>query len=1079
LSKYTGKDKIMKVRFILMLILFVGIFASKTHAQTNKISLKVDNISLEDFLTKIEEQSEFHFFYTGNINVEQKISGKFRNKKITEILDSIKKEAGMNYEIIGTQIVLSPITTEKGIKNSIPQNSISGTVTDETGESLPGVTVLIKGGTEGGANGTITDMDGYYFIPNVSENAVLQFSFVGMSTQEVAIAGRATINVVLTFDAVGLNEVVVVGYGTQKVKDITGSVSQISAEAIDDRPIFGLNDALAGKAAGVHVVTSSGKPQSGSFIRIRGTTSIDASSEPLYVIDGIPTEITYDLNPNDIESISILKDASAAAIYGSAGANGVVIINTKRGAGSEGVVSFNSYYGFSKVTNKMGTLNSSEYIDLMDVLGLATDWSRYVENTDWQEEIYRTAVRQNYQLSLAGSEKGTNYYFSTNWQNIEGIIRNNSADRISGKINFDRQVNNWLKAGTSLTYSKWNDVDVTDNTGAGHGGVVLGALVTPSLIPIYNEDGTFTGNPLQTSWENPVASTDAPIKDYARKRFLGSTYLEAKIIEGLKFKTRFSIDNSNGVYSYFLDPYSTDWGRVNEGLAYESTDANFFWINENLLTYENNFGKSNFKIMGGMIISKTTSHSLSVEARKFANATVKTINGGSEIQSGRSFEAERSNISYLSRVNYSFADKYLLTANFRADASSVFGPGNQVGYFPSFSAGWRLSEEPFLKEQNFFNDIKLRAGWGMVGNDRIAPYAWLGKVGPGSNYVFGGNIVPGIAPETLENQDLKWETTSQTDIGIDFKFLDYRMSFIVDAYLKNTSDLLLSVPIPTSSGFKSSIQNVGKIQNKGLEFALGGLIVDNRVKWESNFNISFNRNKIIDLKDQVIMTGEIFQRGNIVKTEEGKEMNNFWGYVAEGVDPATGDMIYKDLNNDGLINDEGDKQVIGNANPDFGYGFINTLSYKGLSLNVFIQGIYGNDVFNATRINTEGMNDFKSQTDGVLRRWKQEGDITDIPRATLGLKNNSDLSTRFIEDGSYLRIKSVSLAYTFPESIVQNVLISNAKIYLSAENLFTFTNYSGYDPEVNAFGGSNLVQGVDFGTYPQARSIIFGVNVSF
>ena len=1069
------------MRITTLLLLLVSLFqlhANDSYGQKTKVTLNYNNVTLETVFNKIESITDFKFIYKDKeINYNQKVSIIVKKEPLSKVLKKLLTDSKISYLVNGKQIILKPLQISSNTKletiNELAE--ILGVVKDSEGQLLPGVAIKIKGST----NGTETDFDGNFSLL-VKDGDILVFSSLGYKGKEVVYTGQNSLTIVLESDIAYLDEVIIVGFGTQKVKDVTGSVSQISSQAIEERPVLQITDALAGKAAGVIVTTPSGKPQNGGFIRIRGTTSIGASSEPLYVVDGIPVEVIYDINPNDIESISILKDASSAAIYGASGANGVVLINTKRGNSNDGKISFDSYFGTSTVSNKLGTLNSSEYIDLMDELGLVADWSQYTEDTDWQDEIYRTALRKNYQLSFSGAENGMNYYISGNYQDAEGVIRSNEVERYSAKVNVSKQIRNWLKIGTNLTYSKWRDVDVTDNAGAGNGGVVLSALVTPSVIGIFNEDGTYTGNPLQSSWENPVAGTDAPDKEYHNSRFLGTVYLDLDITDELQFKTRFSIDDSNGRFTYFLDPYSTDWGRVNQGIAQESSSKSFYWICENMFTYKKSIDAHQFDLLGGYIASKRTNSSFSSETKSFANESVKTIAGGSVVNYATSYESERSNESFIGRVNYAYDDKYLVTANFRADGSSVFGPNNQWGYFPSFSLGWRITEENFMKEDGFFDDIKVRFGWGQVGNDRIAPYAWYGKVAPGYNYAINGNIVPGIAAETLENQDLKWETTDQTDIGIDLSFLDNRLNIILDYYIKNTEDLLLPMPTPTSTGFSSSIQNVGEIQNKGFEFTLLGKVIEkDDFSWDTNFNMSFNDNEIIDLKGQIIMAGDISQRGNVVRAEEGHPIGDFWGFISEGVDPDTGDIIYRDLNGDGEINADGDKTVIGNANPDFSYGFTNSLNYKGFGLNIFFQGVSGNDIFNATRIETEAMTDFKSQSSAVVNRWQQPGDLASIPKATLGDKYNSDLSSRFIENGSYLRLKTLTFSYDFNQSLIEESFLSRLKLYFTAENLTTFTDYSGYDPEVNAFGSSNLVQGVDYGTYPQTQNFIFGINASF
>jgi TonB-dependent starch-binding outer membrane protein SusC len=539
----------------------------------------------------------------------------------------------------------------------------------------------------------------------------------------------------------------------------------------------------------------------------------------------------------------------------------------------------------------------------------------------------------------------------------------------------------------------------------------------------------------------------------------------------------YSIDNTNGEYNYFLDPVRTDWGRTNQGLATQSTDRSEYWISENTLRYNQTISNHQVEALIGFIASSRASQNLSISSRSFANETVKTVNGGSTITGISSSKYERANSSFLGRINYGYLDKYLLTANFRADASSVFGPGNQWGYFPSFSAGWRLSEESFLKG-SLFDDLKLRAGWGRVGNDRIAEYAWFGGVATDANYTIGDVIRPGTRPTSLENKSLRWETTSQTDIGLDLAFLNSRINITIDAYLKNTNDLLLNKPIPTSSGFSSATQNIGKIQNKGLEFQVSSANTTGKLKWNTDFNISFNRNKVVDIDEQEIHTGDVFQRGNVSVAKKGEPLGTFWGYVSEGVDPETGDMKYKNLDEDAALS-ESDKTFIGNANPKFFYGMTNTLSFANIGLSIFLQGTQGNDIFNASRLEGEAMNDYKNQLASTLNRWTAPGQVTNIPKATFGEKYNSELSTRFIEDGSYLRVKAVTLSYTLPKALLSKAEISDVKIYVTGQNLLTITNYTGFDPEVNAYGGNNLAQGVDYGTYPQNETVIAGFNFSF
>ncbi|OKL38833.1 SusC/RagA family TonB-linked outer membrane protein [Pontibacter flavimaris] len=957
------------------------------------------------------------------------------------------------------------------------RQTVNGLVTDKNNDPLPGVSVSLKGTSIG----TITNAEGNFTldVPAGQENGTLVFSYIGFITREEALSGRTNISVQLFEDVKLLEEVVVVGYGTQEKKDITGAVSLISEEAFESRPNTQVANLIQGKAAGVQVISSSGKPSAGLNIRIRGTNSINAGSDPLYVVDGVPTTDTRSLNPADIESISVLKDAASAAIYGAQGANGVVIITTKRGKEGKPRFEFSTYRGFSSVWNTLRVLNSEQYRDLMTELGYNTDWSRYTHNTDWQKEVFQNGTSQNYQLSLSGANENTSYYLSGGWVQQEGAVRSSEMDRYSFKVNLEQKVNNWLTLGTNVGFTRYADVDVSDNSAINQGGVILGVLSTPPVIGIYNENGTFTSNPFQ-NWENPIAGTDGAERGYKNQRLLGNIYGEVELLPGLKYRSNFGIDYSSAMSDYFLDPFRTSYGVAMKGIGRNQTWLTNYYIWDNTLTYNKEVGNHSFSVLGGTVAQKFRWENNSLERRGFASAQITTPNAGAELISATADKSESTNASFLGRVTYDYADKYLLTANFRADGSSNFGPGKRWGYFPSLSVGWRLSEEAFLTNVDFISDLKLRAGWGVVGNDKIGIYAYLGTVGSGANYPIGGVPVPGTYPASIENRGLKWEESEQSNIGIDFAVLNSRITFTADAYLKNTRDLLLYAPLPRSTGYDNAIQNVGKLQNKGLEFQVSTRNFVDAFTWDTDLNISFNRNKVVDIVGQEQFFGNVAGRGEVSLVREGLPLGTFYGYVAGGVDPETGMMYYVDKNGESTFTPGADdRTIIGNANPDFLYGITNSFSYKGFDLNIFLQGAQGNDVFNATRIETEGMLDPKNQTIGVLDRWRQPGDVTDMPKAVSGSIANSLASTRFVEDGSYLRVKALTVGYDVPSTLLTKLHISNLRLYVTGENLLTFTDYSGFDPEVNAFGGSNTALGVDFGTYPQTRNLIFGLNVSF
>lgn len=951
---------------------------------------------------------------------------------------------------------------------------VAGKVTTSSGEALPGVNVLVKGTSEG----TVTDANGAYKM--TARNGTLVFSFIGYKTLEIAVGGRTTLDVTLEDDVTTLEQIIVVGYGVQEKKDITGAVSVVSSEALESRPNSQFGNLIQGKTAGVQVLSSSGKPSAGFNIRIRGTNSINGNSEPLYVVDGIPITDTRTINPADIESFTILKDASSAAIYGAQGANGVVLITTRKGKGAPRF-EFNTYTGSASAWRKLKVLNSEQYRDLMTELGQNTDWTQYTANTDWQNEVFQQGRSQNYQLSLSGKNDNTSYYISAGWMQQVGAVRSSAMDRYNFKTNLEQKVNNWLTIGTNLNYMRYHDVDVSDNQAVNQGGVILGMLSTPSNVGIYNSDGTFTRNPFQ-DWENPVSATDGSERGYYNSRVLGNVYAEINLLKDLKFRSNMGIDYSNGIYDYFLDPFRTSYGRAKKGIAQNSTGISNYHIIDNTLTYQKSIANvHNVTAMLGSVVQETRWEDSYIETNGFSGNAVPTTNAGSTIIAANNSKREKSNASFMGRITYDYADKYLVTANFRADASSTFGPSNRWGYFPSFSLGWRLSEENFMQSLAFLNDLKLRLGWGIVGNEvSNNPYPWVGAVSAGSNYPIGGIIQPGNYQSSIENSDLKWEETQQTNIGLDLAVLNSRIVFTVEAYLKNTYDLLFYLPIPRSTGFDSGIQNVSKMENRGLEFMVTTKNLVEELQWETDFNVSFNRNKVIDINDQQIYSGGIAGRGEVSLSTEGKPLGLFYGYVAGGVDPATGNMYYLDAAGESTFTPATtDRRFIGNPNPDFIYGMTNTLTYKNFNLSLFLQGTQGNDIFNATRVDTEGMTDAKNQSAAVNNRWRQPGDVTNVPRAVWGVTNNSRASTRFVEDGSYLRVKALTLSYNLPSAILSKVHLGAVKMYATGENLLTFTNYSGYDPEVNAFGGSNTAIGVDFGTYPQTRNLILGLNVSF
>ena len=954
--------------------------------------------------------------------------------------------------------------------------AIKGKVSDASGP-LPGVNVTVANAKES----TTTDLDGNFSLDNVADGAALEFSFVGYQTQKITVKGDRSLKVTMVSASAALQEVVVVGYGSAKKKDLTGAVAIVTSKEFEGKAAAQFAESLEGKIAGVQIIRPSGQPQGNFSIRIRGISTITAGSEPLYIVDGVPTTSINEISPSDIETISVLKDASSAAIYGSSGANGVVLINTKRGGNKQTTVTFNSYTGISSVVKKMNVLNAAQYKNLMTEMGQSVpNWNDYPYDNNWQDQGYRTAATKNYQFGVSGGNDKTNYYLSGTYLNQEGVVITNSLERYTYKLNIDHKATDRLKVGSSIAYNRWKDIDVDENRKYGS---VLALSTGAPVTSVYNSDGTFAINPFIQDLENPIALLLKNEHQNVNYRFKGNVYGELSFLTDFKFKSLFGFEQFNSTYNSWVDPYRSREGRSFKGMAALYNTQTNYWVTENTVSYNKMKNDHNFSALAGYIASENTYASSSINAREFGSTGVQTVNGGAIRTSGYSSSKAR-NLSMISRFNYSYSDKYYVTTNFRADAYSGFGEANRWGYFPSFSVGWRISKESFLKDVKAISDLKIRAGWGVVGNGQVGEYSHYGLVNPGAPYVIGDVVVPGTTSSTLENRNLKWETTKQTNIGFDLSLLNNRLGVTADYYIKQTNDMLLNKNIPTSTGYSQAIMNIGSMMNKGFEFQVSSKNLVDEVKWTTDFNIAFNKSEITSLPGGSIKLGNISDRGLVAIAQEGQPLGTFYGYVSGGVDPATGDMIYKDLDGSGDLSD-GDKTIIGNANPDYTFGVTNDFKYKNWNLNFFIQGVQGNDIFNASRIETEGLFDEGNQLTTVLNHWTPSNTITDIPRVAFGSDRNSKISSRFVEDGSYVRIKAVTLGYNLADNWAKKFNMSKVYFYMTGTNLLTFTKYSGLDPEVSFYGRStdnsmkNIAQGVDYGTYPQTRDLIFGINITF
>ncbi len=966
---------------------------------------------------------------------------------------------------------------------NISAQSVTGKVTDTDGEELIGVSVLIKGEN----TGTVTDLDGAYSLSKLNADAILVFSYTGMTTQEIAVESRTEIDVVLGSNSVLLDDVVVVGYGTKQRRDITGSVTSIATEDLDKKPFTRLENALQGQAAGVQVTQYSGKPGSSLSVRIRGATSLTAGNEPLYVIDGVPVLSTEGIDPADVGSIEIMKDASASAIYGARAANGVVLITTKKGRAGESKISINTNIGRSRVGRTLDVLNAAEYVEYINEsyvnAGQAPvlNAEDYDADTDWQDEIYRDALTSNLQFSLSGGSEKMTYFVSAGQQKQNGIVKESDFKRTNFRLNLNSEIRRGVRFGSNLSVSRVAFNNVPDNSRVNQGGVILGALSSPPIIGIYNEDGTYTVNPLQ-AWENPVANIEAPDDVSKTTRLVGNLFLEFDILNDLTFRTSFGTETYYNKNDYFLDPFRTQFGRSLEGYATTSTNQELVWLSENTLTYQKAIGKHDFSVLGGITLQESGYQNTFARSEGFPNGTVATLNAGSRKIDASSSASQWALFSYLGRVSYKFSDRYLADLSFRTDGSSRFGADNRFGYFPSLSVGWRISKEEFLADAKSISDLKLRMSVGATGNQNIGDFSSYGLYSTGSNYNFSNNIVPGTRPATIGNNDLKWETTTQYNGGLDIALFDFKVNITADYYYKRTSDLLINADLPRSTGFSSGIQNLGEIENQGWELSLRTYNLSKpKLAWSTNFNISANRNKVLDIggPDQVIFAGDIPERGFSVIVREGLPLGSFYGYESLGVDPDDGNLVFRDVNEDGEITEE-DRVIIGDANPDMILGFGNNLTFGPFELDFLFQGSIGNDVFNATRIETEGMFSVGNASADVLTRWQNPGDITRVPRAVFSdPEQNSRISSRFIEDGSFVKLRNVTFTYRLPSTLTERLRLKSFALWFSGQNLLTFTKYKGYDPEVNSEGASAISQGIDYGTYPQSIIYTGGLRVEF
>ncbi len=1025
----------------------------------------------------------------------------------------------------GLVIMLSMLITYSVAASStleLQQKKVTGKVTDATtGELLPGVTIVIKGTTTGVAS----DLDGSFTIDVPSNNTVLQFTSVGYAPQEVTVGSRTVINVAMQSDVTMIEELVVVGYGFKKKRDLTGSISSISSASIENTPVKDVLSVLQGRAPGVVVTSNSGAPGDGITVRVRGYSSLNSGNDPLYVIDGVPVESSSltqlngydqhglnplaDINPGDIESVEVLKDAASTAIYGSRAANGVVLITTKRGQAGQAKVSLNYFSGISEITRHLGVLNAQQWRQV--IIDSYKNLDRYNNATtptephwtaidslnpmnngdvDWQSVMYRKAWQHQVELGVQGGTEAARYAFSTSYLDQDGIFLASNYKRITSRLNTDFKVSDKVTIGQNISFTNGRNNRINAG-GTGNLSLVQSILVRPPIYSLTYPDGSpiyyFNGK------RNPVGMAEECTHLNVTNRIIGNQYLEYNIIEGLMFRTSLSIDYINMKEDEFY-PTTVDY-RAGYNWGSVRATTNMTWANENYLTYNTTLGEDHdISAMAGFSMQNWKLETTGLNGMYFASDNVRTLNGAGTISNQAVNRTdEHAMASFYGRLTYNYKGRYLAEANIRADGSSRFGAENRFGYFPSASAAWRFSDESFADGLGFLTDGKLRVSVGQGGNESIPNYVSGGEFSIGTNYL----TYSGAAPTVMPNQALKWEVTTQYNLGIDLAMFKNRVNFVGDFYIKNTSDLLFAVPIPETTGFGYITQNIGDISNKGMEFSLITHNINRAFQWTTSFNIGFNKNVVVNLPDDVLTNGYI-QNGTYHILKEGEPIGTFYGWKFLGVysrdednvdqvrfGSATGkifkggDIIWDDLNNDHIINDE-DKQIIGDAQPLFAGGLNNDFSYKNFSLNVFLQFCYGNDIYSNLNNMRNWVFAYNNVSTDALNRWREQGDVTDYPAPVRNDPMRNEylrVSDRWVEDGSYMRIKNVTLSYTIPSSITNKVGISMLRAYVTGQNLVTFTHYTGYDPEVNSYSG--LQVGVDDGAYPQSRTVIFGLNMEF
>ena len=1184
--------RIMKLVSLFLLVGFVQVSAN-IYSQTANISLDLKSASLKEVVKEIQAQTEFTFFYSPEDVEDVRVSSVDVNKaSLEKTLDLCLKGTGLKYEIVHKAVILKkeekPMTAlpwDLNIANQ--QQKVSGKVTDSSGAPLPGVTVVVKGTTKG----NITDAEGNYSILKVHENATLSFSFIGMKTQEIPVEGKSLVNVKMEENAIGIDEVVAIGYGTVKRGDLTGSVSSVKGSSFQEQSLYSTENALAGRISGVKVIDAA-QPGAGASIQIRGTNSMLGGTEPLYVVDGIPVEPNQDaqgesvggsqnssvnfIDPASIDKIEVLKDASATAIYGARGANGVVIITTKKGMSNKQQLTFKYSVNVSQVTHERDVLNGPEFANWLNLqtanngylqkswwsyeqqqfdngstasMPITSPWgtsnygndlnfrwafngverplpnSSELANTDWQNEIFRTALTQNYNLGYSGGTDKGNYAFGVNYLDQQGVVVGSSFQRLNANMNITQRINEKLKVSSTANLTKGNSNALMTNNGQPAQNIITKALVfAPTNSPLKEGESyeDFDFNDVNYL-DSPIDIATKLIDDKEQINMLGSFNIDYQILKSLSLTATGALTyNANNRDSYW--PMTTARGAASNGEATSGRNQFFKSMIQCQLSYNKQFNKDNR-------IDAVLVHSY--EKIQFREDFLLVKNFSSDVltyknlASGVDYSVPQNNFynsvlkSYLGRVNYHFYDKYLLTLSLRTDGSSRFAKNNKWGYFPSGAFAWRLGEENFVRNLNLFSNLKLRLSYGKTGGQAISPYQSLATLIT-KNYTFDNAIAPGFIENNLENPNLKWETTNQYNVGVDFGFINNRINLTIDAYYKKTRDLLMKVENPPSSGFSTKINNVGAVDNKGIEAELSANILDGQLKWNTIANLSFNRNKVIDMGVNGFQYSSFQINGyNPIIFKEGEPLGSFIGYQhvkifeswdevyksAQKSGASIGDMMYKDQNNDGILNND-DMVIIGNPNPDATWGITNEFKYKSFDLSILIDGQIGGDIYSVDDMTLESNFRLQNATRKAARNsWIPSGGhlvgswqiadgtsfstegydygfgntnaYTASPMFNSVSPERTRVTDEYVRDATFIKLRNISLGYNLNSQFVRAAGIKNLRLYFSGTNLLTITKFDGFDPEVTTFNNDPSRRGIDMGTYPIARTFTFGINATF